>query len=105
MAAAQHVVRGGSKEGAVQPAPAGGSRGGGGVAPWLAGGSEQGRVQLAGGREQGRPVAAGGGDRREERGRRKEREGGERMADKWAPLPCGVHVSETGHQNSLMVKK
>ena len=44
------------------------------------------------------------GERREERGRRKESERGERMADKWAPLPCGVHVSETGHKNSLMVK-
>ena len=25
-------------------------------------------------------------------------------ADKWASLPRGVHVSETGHQNSPMVK-
>jgi len=49
-------------------------------------------------------VAAGGGESREERGRRKEREKGERMAAKWAPLPRGVHVGETGHQNSPMVK-
>ena len=38
---------------------------------------------------------------REERGRK---ERGERMADKWVPLPCGVPVSETGHQNSRMAK-
>ena len=60
--------------------------------------------RLAGGSEQGCPVAAGGGESREERGRRKEREKGERMAAKWAPLPRGVHVGETGHQNSPMVK-
>ena len=33
---------------------------------------------------------------------RRGREGGN--ADKWAPLPRGVHVSKTGHQNSPMVK-
>ena len=34
---------------------------------------------------------------------RKERGEGD-SADKWAPLLCGVHVSEIGHQNSPMVK-
>ena len=70
------LARGGSREGAPQPATAGGSRGGGGaasvgrreqggggVAPRLAGGSEQGRVRSAGGREQRR----GRGEKREER--------------------------------------
>ena len=60
------------------------------MAPRLAGGSEQGRVRSAGGREQRR----GRGEKREERD----------SADKWASLPCGVHVSETGPQNRPMVK-
>ena len=93
------LARGGSREGAAQPAPVGGN----GVAG-LTGRSEQGRVRLASGSAQGRPAAAGGGEWREERGRRKERERGEGMAVKWAPLPPGVHVSETGHQNSPMIK-
>ena len=38
-------------------------------------------------------------------GGEKERERGESLTDKWVPQPCGVHVSETGHQNSPMVKK
>jgi hypothetical protein len=42
---------------------------------------------------------------REERGERERKERGERMADKWAPLPRGVHVGEIGHQNIPMVKK
>jgi len=49
--------------------------------------------------------------RREEEGdeigeRKREIERRERgcNADKWAPLPRGVHVSETGHQNSRMAK-
>jgi len=42
-------------------------------------------------------------EERGERGRKKE-ERGERMADKWALLPRGIHVSETGHQNSRMAK-
>ena len=42
------------------------------------------------------------GERREEREGEKKEERGKRMADKWAPLPHGVHVSETGHQNSRM---
>jgi len=69
------------------------------VAPRLAGGSEQGRVRSAGRREQRR----GRGEKREERERRKERGEGD-GADKWAPLPRGVHVSKTGPQNSPMVK-
>ena len=60
------------------------------MAPRLAGGSEQGRVRSAGGREQRR----GRGEKREERD----------SADKWAPLPCGVHVCETGPQYSPMIK-
>jgi hypothetical protein len=39
---------------------------------------------------------------REERGERGRKKRGERMADKWAPLPRGVHISETSHQNSRM---
>ena len=54
-----------------------------------------------------RERAGEGAERRregaEERERRKERGEGD-GADKWAPLPCGVHVSKTGPQNSPMVK-
>ena len=74
-------------------------------------------------RERERAVAAGGPPRKPRHGLRRragrrEEEGdeiGERKreierrergcnADKWAPLPRGVHVSETGHQNSQMAK-
>ena len=41
---------------------------------------------------------------REEREGEKKEERRERMADKWAQLPRGVHVSETGHQSSRMAK-
>jgi len=54
-----------------------------------------------------RERAGEGAERRregaEERERRKERGEGD-GADKWAPLPRGVHVSKTGPQNSPMVK-
>jgi hypothetical protein len=46
-----------------------------------------------------------GGQRRGERREEREREGRrERSADRWAPLPSGIHVSKTGHQNHPMVK-
>ena len=54
-----------------------------------------------------RERAGEGAERRregaEERERRKERGEGD-GANKWAPLPRGVHVSKTGPQNSPMVK-
>ena len=54
-----------------------------------------------------RERAGEGAERRregaEERERRKERGEGD-GADKWAPLPRGVHISKTGPQNSPMVK-
>jgi hypothetical protein len=46
-------------------------------------------------------LAASGGDRTEEREGERRREN---MVEKRVLLPCGVHISETCHQNHLMVK-
>ena len=35
---------------------------------------------------------------------RRKREKGERRADRWAPLPCGVHVSKTTLKTTRMAK-
>ena len=67
-------------------------------------------VPLTGGRAPGEAAPASRKEREEEGDeigeRKREIERRERgcNSDKWAPLPRGVHVSETGHQNSRMAK-
>ena len=46
----------------------------------------------------GRCRVRGGGEER------RKREEGERRADRWAPLPCGVHVSKTTLKTTRMPK-